>query len=435
MYSRRSFLRTSVLGGSLSATIPSFLAGTFDALAGEAQAHSATQGTTGKDGPILVVLQLAGGNDGLNALIPFSNDDYYRARPRLGVPPKDILKLDQQFGLHPGLTGLNALYHDGHLGIVHAVGYPNPNRSHFRSTEIWVTASDSQRVEQHGWLGRYFDHACSGAEPTVGVAIGRAMPQAFAARKPTGVSLENPNGFKYVDHDDPTAGELSGGEKFYRQMNAEVGQSGGSIQSLGSGHLTVDNPRAFLERTALDAQISSDIIRKVAAKARTNMTYPPSALSANLKLVAQLIAGGLATRVYYVSHGGYDTHTNQSGAHTRLLTELGGSLAAFVADLKSTGQLDRVLVLTFSEFGRRVAENQSGGTDHGAAAPLFVAGGRIKAGFHGLIPSLAPKDLVNGDIRFGTDFRNIYAGVLEGWLRTPSSPILGRKFEPLGLVV
>lgn len=434
MYSRRSFLRTSALGGSFTATLPSFLASTFDALAEETTARSATQPRTGKDAPVLVVLQLAGGNDGLNTLVPFANDDYYRARPKLGLPAKDVLKLNDQFGLHPALKGLQSLHADGHLAVVQGVGYPNPNRSHFRSTEIWVTASDSQRVERHGWLGRYFDHACAGADPIVGVALGRTMPQAFAARSPTGVSLENPQAFKYVDHDDAEMGEMAGGEKFYRQMNTDIGQTGGSIQSLGSGRLTVDDPRAFLERTALDAQMSSDTIRKVAAKVQNHAAYPANALAANLKLVAQLIAGGLPTRVFYVSQGGFDTHTNQLGAHARLLTDLGGALAAFTADLKALGQLDRVAVLTFSEFGRRVAENRSGGTDHGAGAPLFVIGGKIKAGFHGQPPSLAPKDLTNGDIRFGTDFRSVYAGLLEHWLRTPSAPILGRAFDPLRLI-
>ena len=433
MYTRRSFLRTTALGGSFAATLPSFLAGTFDALAGDATGSS-IQTVTGKDAPILVVLQLAGGNDGLNTVVPYANDDYFRARPKLGLSAKDVLRLDHQFGLHPALKGFQALSASGHLSIVHGVGYPNPNRSHFRSTEIWATASDSQKVERHGWIGRYFDHACPGADPAVGVALSRTMPQAFAAKSPTGVSLENPESYRYVDPDEPETGAMATGGKYYRQMNQDVGLAGGSIQSLGSGRMTVDDPRAFLERTALDAQISSDTIRTVAAQVKNHVPYPATALASNLNLVAQLIAGGLATRVFYLNQGGFDTHTNQAAAHPRLLTELGGALQAFVADLKALGQLDRVLVLTFSEFGRRVAENQSGGTDHGAGAPMFLLGGKVKPGFHGETPSLEPKDLFNGDVKFHTDFRSIYAGVLEHWLRTKSEPILGRHFEPLRLV-
>lgn len=434
MYTRRSFLRTATLGGSLTATLPSFLANTFDALAGDALRTNRTQTVTGKDAPILVVLQLAGGNDGLNTVVPITNDHYYRARPKLAVSAKDTLRLNDKFGLHPALVGFKALYDQGQLAVVHAVGYPNPNRSHFRSTEIWSTGSDSNRVERHGWIGRYFDHACAGADPTVGVAIGKAMPQAFAAQRPTGVSLEHPNAYKYVDHDEPEPGEMAGGGEIYREMNEDVGLVGGNIQSLGSGRMTVDDPRAFLERTALDAQISSDTIRSVAARVKNQATYPANALASNLKLVAQLIAGGLPTRVFYVSQGGFDTHTNQAGAHTRLLGDLGGALSAFLADLKSLGHLDRVLVLTFSEFGRRVAENQSGGTDHGAAAPAFVLGGRVQAGLHGVPASLLPQDLLKGDVKFQTDFRSIYAGVLEHWLRTPSAPILRKAFAPIRLV-
>ncbi len=433
MYTRRSFLRSSVLGGSLAATLPTFLASTFDALADES-AGSSVQTATGKEAPILVVLQLAGGNDGLNTVVPYANADYYRARPKLAVAVADVRKINDQFGLHPALIGFQRLADAGHLAIVQGVGYPNPNRSHFRSTEIWATASDSQKVERHGWLGRYFDHACAGAAPTVGVALGRTMPQAFAAKTPTGVSLENPAAYRYADAEESDPGMGANDQSYYRRMNQDVGPAGGSIQSLGSGRMTVDNPRAFLERTALDAQLSGDTIRSVTARVKNQVSYPSTALAAHFKLVAQLIAGGLATRVYYLNHGGFDTHTNQVNAHPRLLAELGGALQAFAADLRALGHWDRTLVLTFSEFGRRVAENQSGGTDHGAGAPLFLLGGKVKPGFHGHAPSLAPQELLNGDVPFHTDFRSVYAGVLEDWLHTKSEPILGRPFPPLRFV-
>jgi len=194
------------------------------------------------------------------------------------------------------------------------------------------------------------------------------------------------------------------------------------------------SPLDFIERVALDAQVSSDEIRAITSKAQNQATYPGSRLAESLKLVGRLIGGGMATRIYYVSQGGYDTHTNQAGTHTRLLTELADALKAFVADLKAQGNFERVLIMTFSEFGRRVAENASGGTDHGAAAPMLLLGNRIKAGLLGRYPSLAPSDLLNGDIQYTVDFRCVYAAVLESWLKTPSVPVLGRRFTPLAIV-
>lgn len=434
LHTRRSFLRSSALGGALTATVPSFLAATFDQL-NAAESGKLNQPKTGQDERILVVVQLAGGNDGLNTLVPFADDDYHRARPKLGLKANQVLRLTDAVGLHPALAGFKALYDEGQFAAVQSVGYPNPNRSHFRSTDIWMTATDSDRYSNKGWLGRYFDHACAGADPTVGLCVGRQAPLAFAGKQPQGVALENPEAYRYVDTDTPGEGEMAGGESFYRQMNAahdpvDTEMSGGSIGGV-SGSAAVTSPLDFLERTALDAQVSSDQIRALSRKARNQATYPAGRLANDLKLVARLIAGGLGTRVYYVSQGGYDTHTGQLPSHQRLLTELGGSLQAFLGDLRALGQLDRVLVLTFSEFGRRVAENASGGTDHGAGAPLFLFGNSLKAGLHGTPPALKPGDLVKGDVKFTTDFRSVYAGVLENWLKTSSEAVLGRKHEPL----
>lgn len=446
LQTRRDFLRTTVLGGALTWTVPSFIGQTFSALQAEAADRSGV--TTGKDGTILVVLQMAGGNDGLNTLVPFANDHYLRARPRLGVTSKTVLKLNEELGLHPALKGFKALHDTGNLAAIQGVGYPNPNRSHFRSTEIWQTASDAGKVEKHGWIGRYFDYACKGAEPTVGVNLGRQMPQAFASSKPVGVCLDNPENYRYASMDELDAGgdmAGGGGEAFFRQLNQPDGvgrladgadelMAGASIGAVAGRPQAGLSPLDFLERTALDAQLSSDRIRELSRKVTNQATYPPSGLANGLKLVARLIGGGLPTRVYYVSQGGYDTHTNQSGTHDRLLRDLGDSVKAFTEDLKAQGAWDRVLVMTFSEFGRRVAENANGGTDHGAAAPMFIIGNKVKAGALGRYPSLAPADLHNGDLKFTTDFRSVYAGVLEGWLRTPSAPILGRQFAPLSVV-
>src|ERR1700683_2464278 len=432
---RRDFLRTTLLGGALSWTVPSFVAQTFSAL--HAQADGAlTQVATGKDGPILVLIQLAGGNDGLNAVIPYTNDYYYQARPTIGIPATQVLKLNDTLGFNPTMTGFKSLFDAGHLSVVHGVGYPNPNRSHFRATEIWQTASDEDKYLTDGWLGRYFDNACQGCDPTVAINIGPRLPQAFSSHTPTGISLENPDSFRFMGsgkNDDETLA--------YRSMynpddSIPRSNSGGSV-SMVSGTVTLQNGQSaldFLERTSMDAQVSSDKIRAIAGKVPSKSIYPGSGLARNLQLVARLIAGGLPTRVFYVSQGGYDTHTGQRGGQDARLRELGDAVKAFTDDLTSMGEFDRVMIMTFSEFGRRVHENGSQATDHGAAAPMFLVGSKMKAGLLGAEPSLAPADLKDGDIQFNTDFRSVYASILESWLHTASTPILGKQFPTLPIV-
>ena len=431
LQTRREFLRRTVLGSSLAWTVPAFLANTFSALQAEA-ADSAIQTPTGKDATILVVLQMAGGNDGINTVVPFANDYYHRARPRLGLKAQDVLKINDTIGLNGSMKGFKSLYDAGQLSIIQGVGYPNPNRSHFRSTEIWQTASDSDRVEKSGWLGRYFDNACPGADPAVGVVIGNQLPEAFFAAKPKGIVFNNPQNYRFMANG--TAIEES-----YKKLNElEMASplpddnSGGSIAMLPAG-MPMTGGRAvdFISRTALDAQHSSDEVRAIAARVQNQAEYPASLLGGSLKLVAKLIGGGLPTRIYYVSQGGYDTHTNQLATQSRLLGDLADSVKSFTDDLKAQGNMGRVLVMTFSEFGRRVSENANGGTDHGAAAPMFVIGKKVKAGLLGQYPSLAPQDLYQGDVKYKVDFRSVYAGVLETWLTTPSAPILGRQFAPL----
>jgi uncharacterized protein (DUF1501 family) len=435
LHTRREFLRTSMLGSAVAWTVPTFLANTFSALNAEA-ADSATQIATGRDSTILVVLQMAGGNDGLNTVVPYSNDYYQKARRTIGLSAKEVLKLDSTIGLNPGLEGFKNLFDDGHLGIIQGIGYPNPNRSHFRSTEIWQTASDSKKFEKYGWIGRYFDNACTGADPTVGVNVGRQMPQAFAAKKPMGISLDNPSHYRFVSGEKAKKGEMDAAEKSYRELNEMESDlnSGSSIGAVtGSVHRN-GSPLDFIERTAMDAQISSDKILAISKKVQNTATYPSSQLGSSLKLVSRLIGGGLPTRIFYVSQGGYDTHTNQARTQERLLRDLGDSVKAFTEDLKAQGNFDRVLVMTFSEFGRRVSENANAGTDHGAAAPMFVVGNKIKSGLLGKYPSLAPADLLNGDLQYTVDFRTVYAGVLEEWLKTKSEPVLGKEFAPFKVI-
>ena len=436
LQTRREFLRTSMLGVAATWTLPVFLEKTFFALDAMA-ANAVTQTATGKDGTILVVLQLAGGNDGLNTLVPYGDDAYHRARPRLALPNNQILTIDHHVGLNQKLAGLKSLYEEGHLAIVQGVGYPNPNRSHFRSTEIWQTASDADRNETHGWLGRYFDNCCSGADPTIGVAIGEEMPQAFAAKNPTGITFSRPEQFRWRASASNT-GQMSAEETFFRQLNGFDEEStpaatdGASIGTLPGTSKSELSTLDFLQRTALDAQLSSDKILAIARKYKSTIPYPQGQLAASLNIIARMIAGGLTARVYYASQGGFDTHAGQFNTHGRLMTELNDTIAAFVADLKQQGNFERVLLITFSEFGRRVAENANGGTDHGTAAPMFVLGGRVKPGLFGKHPSLT--DLDHGDLKFNTDFRSVYGTVLDSWLNTPSQIVLGRKFPSLAIL-
>ena len=435
---RREFLRHSVLGGALASTVPAFLAETFSVLHAEA-ANSAVQTATGRDNTILVVIQLAGGNDGLNTIVPFANDHYLKARSSLALK-QNLIKVTEEFAFHPSMQPLKELYDAGQMSVVHGVGYPNPNRSHFRSTEIWHTASDANKFERHGWLGRYFDNACDGSDPTVGISIGRQNPQAFAASKPLGISLDNPESYRLASADRPGKDDSGTSLEFIEQLNGSMMepeseiQSGASVGAVSGAVQSSLSPLDYIKRTALDAQVSSEKILAVSRKGTNQATYPASQFANSLKLTARLIGGGMPTRVYYLSQGGYDTHTNQAAAHERLLRDFSGGMKAFLDDLKAQGNAERVTVLTFSEFGRRVAQNANNGTDHGAAAPMFLFGSRVKAGFAGRFPSLAPGDLHNGDLKYTTDFRSVYAGVLKHWLKTDPAKVLGRHFDPLPLV-
>lgn len=441
MKTRRDFLRSTVLGASASWTVPMFIERTFGQLH-EGARDLAVQPTTGKDDTILVVLQLAGGNDGLNTLVPFSDDAYHKARPRLAKKEKEIIRLSDQVGLNGSMPFLGSLFQEGNLGVVQGVGYPNPNRSHFVSTSIWETADTSTRSAT-GWLGRYFDNACPGADPTVGISFNKTQPESFGAMKNPGVCLNSPELYRWIH----SGGNKDNAEDFFADLNQpnaagndEMDDNpptdGGSIAMPAGGKvggISGEGNLDFLKRVALDAQVSSKTILELAAKHKTSVTYDGTPLARNLNLVARMIAGGMPTRVYYVSHGGFDTHNQQLNSHDRLLGQLDSGLKSFFADLKQQGNDKRVVLMTFSEFGRRVAENASAGTDHGKASCLFLAGHGIKGGLYGKQPSLT--DLSEGDIKHHVDFRSVYANVLGDWLKAPSlKPILGAEYPGLGLI-
>ncbi|MDX6767277.1 MAG: DUF1501 domain-containing protein [Candidatus Methylacidiphilales bacterium] len=436
MKTRRQFVHSSMMGLAATWTLPSFLDATILGLDARA-ADSAIQTATGKDSPILVVLQMGGGNDGLSMVVPFADDAYYRSRSQIALARDSVLRLDDYAGLHPNLAGLKGLFDNGDAALIHGVGYPNPNRSHFRSMEIWHTASDADKNEHYGWIGRYFDSACQGQPPTAGVNIGSMPPQAFLSAKPMGISMASPNRYKLIEPGDIAVADARDGQMVPMMADGENiagSRSGSSIESLGAANPANDglSNLQYLERTALDAEVSSQDIQRIVSAHKSATPYPSSRLGEDLKLIAQLIAGGLPTRIYYANLGGFDTHANQKPAHDRLMKEFSEAVTAFVADLKEQGNFNRVLMMTFSEFGRRVSQNGSGGTDHGAAGPMFLFGGAAKAGLHGKHPSLT--DLNNGDLKHGIDFRNVYATVLEKWLKVDSTPVLKRKFATMDLL-
>jgi len=316
--------------------------------------------------------------------------------------------------LNAQLKGFQRLYGDGKLAIMQNVGYPNPDRSHFRSMEIWHTASESDEFYGDGWIGRYFDNNCSGAaQPQVGMAIDNERPQAFEGRKGYGVATNNPEKFGWEE------GQYGDTEEVFLKVNA----------NRPTDNDTLD----FLRHTTTQAVMSSERVRMAAEHSGVEGQVVRGGRSLDqLQAVAGLIRGGLETRIYYVSMGGFDTHANQANTHPNLLNNVDTALADFQAQLERDGTADRVTTLVFSEFGRRVNENGSGGTDHGTAAPMYLIGNNVKGGVHGPLPDLANLD--NGDLRYSIDFRSVYASVLEHWFETDSVSVLKGQFETLNII-
>lgn len=431
-FTRRAFLGRGMVMASAAATIPSFVSRSATAMLADSMGLSSAPGVP--DERVLVVVQLGGGNDGLNTVVPFGDPAYYKARPGIGVLEKSALKLESSsrsivgasgIGLHPQLAGLKELYDEGVLSVVQGVGYPNPDRSHFKSMDIWHTAETSGTGT--GWIGRYFDNECCGIdasgkatpEAMAGIAIGREAPLAMQGTVSKPIGFETPELFRWLG---------TGVDKKLEKPYDEITRRG-----VADG-VDPSSTEGFLMRTALDAQVSSDMIRKAVGR-KPGVAYPGNELGKQLSMVASMIRSGLKTRVYYVTLGGFDTHAGQgadNGRHGQLMQQVGSSLKAFQADLKASGDDQRVLTMTFSEFGRRVAQNASGGTDHGTAAPMFLMGPMVKAGVTGEHPSLT--DLDAGDLKYRIDFRSVYAGVLEKWMKADAKKVLGAAF-PIAPVI
>lgn len=358
---------------------------------------------------VVVVIQFSGGNDGLNTVIPVRNDIYYRERPRLAIPKDKALGLTDDVGLNPALTAFKGLYDDGSLGILNGVGYPNPDRSHFRSMDIWQSASASNEYVNSGWLGRYLDAQCNGCDkPTQALEIDDMLSLALKGDQRKGLAFK-----------DPRRLYSSSNEKFYKDIN----------KSHQSSEETVD----YLYKTMSDTLSSADYIYRQSQLHPTGQVYPNSELGKNLKTISSLILSDINTKVYYVSLGSFDTHVNQDAQQKRLFTELNEAIQAFTADMKSNKRFEDVLMMTFSEFGRRVSQNASNGTDHGTANNMFfISGGLKEKGILNAMPDLS--NLSDGDLKHTVDFKNVYATVLNKWLGVDDKKVLGKKYEQLGFL-
>ncbi|MFK7788369.1 MAG: DUF1501 domain-containing protein [Phycisphaeraceae bacterium] len=419
-----AFTRRRFLGGmamlSAAATVPGFVGATSDAYA------DTNWYTTSKPGVpedrVLVVVQLSGGNDGLNTVVPFGDDSYNRARP--GIRINDALKLDGSdgIGLNPALRPIQEMIGQGRAAVVNGVGYPNPNRSHFKSMDIWHTAqTDDKDQRGKGWVGQAMDAAYpldrhGNAPDEAGMAtvsIGNNAPMAVLGKHVQPVAFQNAGAFQWAGH-----GVHDVVSKGYDAINKNKAEAD-----------TAD-PLAFVQRTTLDAQVASNKVRK-AVQGETDTRFPANPLAQQLSMVAKMIRAELPTRVYYVTLGGFDTHAQQANKHTQLLTQFAESMKAFYDELHATGHDGRVVSLAFSEFGRRLQQNASNGTDHGVAGPSFVFGPSVKHGLHGSYPSLTNLD--KGDLIHTTDFRSVYADILDNWMAIDSRKALGAKYDHLGL--
>ena len=408
MLTRRDFLKSSTLI-ALAPTVPGFLA------------QTARAAKPDRDGRILVVIQLDGGNDGINTVVPFADDGYAKHRKTLRLPTRQLIKVNAQVGLHPAMTGAGKLLESSRLAIVQGVGYPNPNRSHFESMAIWQTARfDPDDRNGLGWLGRALDgqEQREGRKPDCVFVGGGQLPTALRGRRSVASALTRPEDFvlapevKAKPASPLTPTPLPPGER-----------------GRGEG----DDLAAFVRRATLDAYTTADRMAEVVHGKDDGGSYPATELARELQLMARLIKAGVGTRVYYARQSGYDTHSAQLGTHFGLLSELAGAMQAFLDDLAAAKLADRVLLLTFSEFGRTVKENGSAGTDHGTAGPVFLAGPGVKPGLASATPSLLDLDAKFGDLRMSVDFRRVYASVLEDWLGLPAKAALGGEFEPLSL--
>jgi uncharacterized protein (DUF1501 family) len=402
-FNRRDFLK----GGSMVAlglTVPTFMSRTAFA--------SPNAAKPGAKDSILVVIQLTGGNDGLNTVIPLKDAEYAKLRPTLKQPNDQLKKVNDELALHPSLGGLAGLLEDQALCIVQGVGYPNPSQSHFRSMDIWQAASTAEKLSE-GWIGKAL----------------KQTPSSGAFH----VKAGGEGGWLALDGAPVRVPSITSLEDFQLKMTAASGADKRDQQKIIEGAVKggADKPSLldYVQRTAANTYASSKRLQDIGKNYQPKAEYPNTGLASRLKLAAQLVDADLGTRIFYISLENFDTHANQANQHVTLLSELSGAMTAFYKDMAARGHKDRILMMTFSEFGRRAKENGSKGTDHGSAAPMFLVGAKVKPGVVGTHPSLT--QLEDGNLKHHTDFRQVYAAVLDQWLGVSSKAIVGDGFEPV----
>jgi uncharacterized protein (DUF1501 family) len=360
---------------------------------------------------VVVVLQLSGGNDGLNTVIPFRNDIYYRSRPSLGITGSKSIKLNDEAGLHPSLTSFADAWNDGSLGILNSVGYPNPDRSHFRSMDIWQSASNSDQYINSGWLGRYLDAQCNGCGmPIQALEVDDVLSLALKGEQHNGLAFKDPRRLFGTSN-----------EKFFRKVSSSV------------EHHHDEDPVDYLYKTMAETLSAADHIYKQSRVRPSSMIYPDTDMGKSFKTIASLIYSEINTKVYYLSLGSFDTHINQGMQQQRLFNQINEAVGAFIKDLKANNRYNDVLLFSFSEFGRRVSQNASGGTDHGTANNMFLLSGGLKEkGLLNALPDLT--DLDEGDLKYKVDFKNVYATILSKWLGADDKKILGGSFDKMNFI-
>ncbi|QEC68458.1 DUF1501 domain-containing protein [Panacibacter ginsenosidivorans] len=396
---RRQFLQTGSLA-TASFMLPKFL-----------KAFEKNNGFVPQGNKVVVVLQLSGGNDGLNTVIPVRNDIYYSSRPKLGIAKGEALLLNDETGIHPALAGFKSLFDDGSLGILNNVGYPNPDRSHFRSMDIWQSASKSDEYVNTGWIGRYLDAQCSGcAHPTQALEIDDVLSLALKGAEQKAIAVKDPG----------------------RLYNASREKDYKKLVDAHDFH-DHDAPVNYLYKIMAETLSSADYIFEQSKLRPTKASYPKTELGSNLKTIASLILSDINTKIYYVSLGSFDTHVNQQNTQQRLFREMNDAVTSFVQDMKDNHRFDDVLLFTFSEFGRRVAQNASGGTDHGTANNMFLVSGALnQKGIINELPDLT--NLQDGDLQHKIDFKNVYATILNKWLATDDKLILKQQYDYLNFI-
>ena len=374
--------------------------------------------TSASKDPVLVVLQLTGGNDYMNTVVPYGNPLYYDNRPTVNVSPDRVLPLDDQVGFNPALAPIKDLYDQGDVAVVHGVGYSNPNRSHFRSMDIWHTC-EPDKIGTEGWLGKVIrDLDPRGENVLTGVNFGRGLPRAMALPGVPVASvavLENYGLLTAIPQEEARARALDVFARMY-------------TPAMGTGP-TMD----YLGQTGLDALKGADILRTAPERYESTVEYGETAISQNLRAISQVLLADLGTRVFYTQHGGYDTHAAEMAVHTQLWTDLSEAISCFFADLREHNVEDRVVMLVFTEFGRRVKDNGSG-TDHGSGGLSMVMGAPVKGGQFNEFPSMAEGDLLEGDLHFNYDYRGLYGTLVERWLGLDAHAVVGGSYEMLGVV-